>query len=417
MPEPFLRFEPILYPLWRRELPPLVRQLAQPILRSAYPVHADLHDPTDELAMARFLVDWGLFPDADLSDLAARLATLDLQVAHVPRDEQPSRYEGAPLRIPAQWEPTERVLVSWGRMYPTVWEMHAELAEAISAVAEAEILVPSEMWARGVALYLQERDRVTAENLCFTVLRTDDIWVRDFGPIIGQAPDGQRVVAAALYDNHPKYPQADDDFMPHRWAAYRDMPLLPVKLHTEGGNLWADGAGTLLMSEQIFRRNPHYTPITLRRYLHTLFDFEKLIITPRLPLETTGHVDLLVKLGNADTIYLSAPEEPSSAAALRETRRILESETNAQGQPYRIAELPTPSRYVNWFAYSIRRSYTNALTVNGRILVPTYDIPSDEVALRTYEETQPDMEIIPIDSSKGINGGGAVHCMTKEVPL
>jgi len=417
MPESFFRFESILYPLWRRAMPPLVRQLADPILRSAYPVQADLENPADETEMAQFLIQWELLPEAELTDVAARLATIDPLIAVVERDGEPSRYEGDLLRIPAQWESTDRVLISWGRMYPVVWEMHAELAEAISAVACADILVPSEMWARAVALYLQERGKANTENLCFTVLRTDDIWVRDFGPIMAQAPDGQRVVVAAQYDNHPEYPQEDDNAMPRRWAAHHDLPILPLKLHTEGGNLWSDGQGTLLMTDQIFRRNPHYTPTTLQRYLHSVFDFEKLIITPRLPLETTGHIDLLVKLGNANTVYVSAPDEITAAAALRKARKIMGSETNAQGEPYRIVELPTPDRYLNWFAYSIRRSYTNALTVNGRILVPTYGISSDEVALRTYAETQPEMEIIPIDSSKGINGGGAVHCMTKEVPV
>lgn len=417
MPENFFRFEPIIYPIWRRKLPEFVRTFAEPLLRSAYPVQADVQPPADETAMARFLVDWGLFPAAELRDVATQLATIHIPCAVAERDAVPQSYEGEALRIPAQWEQTERVLVSWGRMYPTVWEMHAQLVEAISAVAGAEILVPTELWARAVALYLRERGKANPENLCFTVLRTDDIWVRDYGPIVAQAADGQRVVVAAQYDNHPEYPQADDNGMARRWAAHHSLPLMPLNLHTEGGNLWSDGVGTLLMTEQIFRRNPHYTPTSLRRYLHEVFDFEKLIITPRLPLETTGHIDLLVKLGNEHTVFLSAPNEPSAAADLRETRRILEAETNAQGQPYRIVELPTPERYVNWFTYSIRRSYTNALTVNGRILVPTYGIASDEIALRRYEEALPEMEIIPIDSSKGINGGGAVHCMTKEIPL
>ncbi|MCA9913777.1 MAG: agmatine deiminase family protein [Anaerolineae bacterium] len=257
MPENFFRFEPIIYPIWRRSMPEFVRQLANPLLRSAYPVQADVQAPTDEATMARFLVDWDLFPDAELNDLATQLSTISIPCSVAERDAAAQPYEGAALRIPAQWEPTERVLVSWGRMYPTIWEMHAQLVEAISAVASAEILVPTELWARAVALYLRERGKAKADNLCFTVLRTDDIWVRDYGPIVAQAADGQRVVVAARYDNHPEYPQADDDRMARRWAAHHGLPLLPLKLHTEGGNLWSD------------RRPPHAGPGCRARGPHT----------------------------------------------------------------------------------------------------------------------------------------------------
>jgi agmatine deiminase len=205
--------------------------------------------------------------------------------------------------------------------------------------------------------------------------------------------------------------------MVNRWAAHRNIPMQPLDLHTEGGNIWSDGQGTLLMSNQIFISNPYYDRDRLLEYLHTVFEFEKLIITPRLTLEETGHVDLLLKLASADTALVARADSFSTGEVLRKTRRLLERESNAKGQPYRVIELPNPSLYMNWFSYPIRRSYTNALTVNGRVLVPVYGITLDEIALRTYADAMPDYEIIPIDSHIGINGGGAVHCMTKEFPL
>ena len=91
------------------------------------------------------------------------------------------------------------------------------------------------------------------------------------------------------------------------------------------------------------------------------------------------------------------------------------SSTNAAGQPYRVFELPNPPRYRNWGFFAVWRSYTNALTVNGRVLVPVFGIPTDSEALAVYHEAMPDFDIIPIDCSASANGGGAVHCLTKEV--
>jgi agmatine deiminase len=302
-------------------------------------------------------------------------------------------------------------------MYPTVWKMHAQMAEAISQVAIAEILLPTELWARAIAVYLEARGRANMANVHFTVLRTNDIWIRDYGPIMGIAKDENRVAVNAIYDVLPQYPQDDDNGMVSHWAAHRNFAMQPLELHTEGGNLWSDGQGTLIMSSQVFMSNPYYDRDRLLEYLHQIFEFEKLIITPRLTLEETGHVDLLVKLVSADTAFVARADSFSTGEVLRKTKRLLERETNAKGQPYRVIQLPTPSLYMNWFSYPIRRGYTNSLTVNGRVLVPVYGITLDEQVLRIYADAMPDYEIIPIDSHIGINGGGAVHCMTKEVPF
>jgi agmatine deiminase len=61
------------------------------------------------------------------------------------------------------------------------------------------------------------------------------------------------------------------------------------------------------------------------------------------------------------------------------------------------------------------RSYTNSLTVNGRVLVPIFRVPQDSRALAVYQSALPEFEIIPVDCSRAANGGGAVHCLTKEV--
>jgi agmatine deiminase len=412
----FFHVKPAIYPVWRQRVHPALHALRNPILRRFFPLDADQYPPPDAQAMARLLVDWGLSTVTDLDALAQAIERVTVTIATVDPTQTPASYTGDPLRIPAQWEATGRVLLSWGRMYPQVYPMHAQLVEAIAPVAQVDILVPSAVWARGIAVYLAQRGRVALDRLRFLVLRTDDIWIRDYGPIVGIAPDGQRVAVNATYDVLPHYPQQDDDRMPLRWAAHQGLPVLPLALSTEGGNLWSDGAGTLLMSAQVFFSNPYYTRATLTDYLHTVFDFEQLLITPRLLLEETGHIDLLVKLASPTLVFVSAATSFSTQGALLKNKRLFQRATNAQGDRYHVVELPTPPLYLNQFTYTIRRSYTNALTVNGRVLVPTYGIADDEIALRRYQDHLPDYEIIPIDSAQGILGGGAVHCMTKEVP-
>ncbi|MFW5748572.1 MAG: agmatine deiminase family protein [Chloroflexota bacterium] len=416
----YLRFGYIPYPRWRRRWPGLVKIALNPLWERLYPVAEDDNPPPDPAAMADTLLRFGLMPDMTLREIRDALRDSRPQIADTrdlrlpPMPEQPVR----PVRIPAQWEPMESIIVNWPVMYPPLWPLHAQMVEAIAPVAQAVITVPAPMWAHAAWLYLRRRGLlgVHGDQVRFMVIPTDDIWVRDHGPIIGLDADGQQVAFDAIYDHLPNYPQERDNAMTRYWAAQTETTLHPLNLHTEGGNLWSDGLGTLIMTEQIFYENRHLDRSALETYLHSVIDYEKLIITPRIYMESTGHVDLLLKLADPTTVLVSSARAELAEAPLRETVDIFRRETNARGERYTVVELPTPRLYFNWFVYPIRRSYTNALTVNGRVLVPVYGIRHDDTALRIYEQTMPGYTVIPIDCSIGANGGGAVHCMTKEVP-
>jgi agmatine deiminase len=320
------------------------------------------------------------------------------------------------VRLPAQWEPVETVLLTWPVLYPPLWTLYAELVAAILPVAAVTILVPRPTWASGIRLYLQQRDQAAQNQLRFVNLPTDDIWVRDYGPMIGFNPAGERVAVYARYGPLPNYPQDADDAMPERWAAHEKIPARPLSLYTEGGNLWSDGAGTLMMSDG-YRRHPALTQSALEQQLHAVFDFDKLIIVPHLDEEETGHIDLILKLADAQTVLVTAPGQSINADNLAAAARILSETTNAREQRYDVVELPALRPYFNWGVYPIWRSYTNALTVNRRVLVPVYGEQDDDTALAIYQQAMPDFEVISINCRTVINGGGAVHCLTKEVPM
>jgi agmatine/peptidylarginine deiminase len=240
--------------------------------------------------------------------------------------------------------------------------------------------------------------------------------VRDYGPIVGHDADGRQVAVSAVYDPLPTYPQARDDAMPGAWAAWRGLPFRKLDWRTEGGNIWSDGAGTLIMSEDIFDRNASMTRAQTEARLHQAFAFDKLIVTRRLWREETGHVDLLVKLARPNVVMITGSSGRIQGERLHQTIQQFMKETNAAGQTYEIFVLPVVPLYLNWGVYPVWRSYTNALTVNGRVLVPVFGIDQDGRALSSYQRAFPGYDIIPIDCRVAANGGGAVHCLTKEIP-
>ena len=96
---------------------------------------------------------------------------------------------------------------------------------------------------------------------------------------------------------------------------------------------------------------------------------------------------------------------------------MLRASRNAAGRSYRVVALPSVPAYLNWGVSRIWSSYTNALTVNQRVLVPTYGLPErDAAALAVYRQVMPDHEIIGIDARIAANAGGTVHCLTMQIP-
>ena len=131
----FLRFKSIIYPQWRRTVSPFMQQFVDTFYNHFYPVYADKRPPQTPQEMARFMVDWDIMPSADLQSLSNALHAVEVQIETADRNAVARLHDGSPVRIPAQWETTERVLISWGRMYPNMWQMHAQMAEAVSQVA------------------------------------------------------------------------------------------------------------------------------------------------------------------------------------------------------------------------------------------------------------------------------------------
>lgn len=408
-----LQFNYIPYPLWRRRMPGWLTPLARQVLPRVYPLHYDERPPTSRAEVMQYLTQWKLFPD--LQSVSKHTGTGTLIRVETAAHDTPRAAQGT-IRLPAQWEAMERVLVTFPVLYPPLWELHARMIEAITPVAEVNILIPAPAWAHAIHWYLAEHTQLDFTRVRFLHLPTDDMWVRDYGPIVGLDKDGCQSVVYANFDPLPNYPQERDAAMAARWAAHEDLPARFLDLHIEGGNLWSDGQGTLITSEQVFIANPFVTRPELERRLRHVFEYDKLIVLPRLRSEETGHIDLVIKLANATTVLVSAPQLFYNSMRLHNTIRMLKATTNARGENYEIVPLPHLQPYLNWGVYPIWRSYTNALTVNGRVLVPTFRVEEDEQALRAYERAMPGYQVIPIDCSVVAHGGGAVHCLTKEIP-
>jgi len=59
-------------------------------------------------------------------------------------------------------------------------------------------------------------------------------------------------------------------------------------------------------------------------------------------------------------------------------------------------------------------TYANFLIINGAVLVPTYNSPKDEMALKQLKQAFPDRKIIGINCLPLIKQHGSLHCVTMQ---
>ena len=191
-----------------------------------------------------------------------------------------------------------------------------------------------------------------------------------------------------------------------------------------GGNMLLDGKGAVIVSDVIFDASqgfdPNLTEEQLSQYFLDYFGVHKVIITPHLINDGTGHIDMFVKIINDTTIIVGEYENqstgyPGNYDLCNQVANQLANETNGVGRPFNIIRMPMPP-----YNGGITYTYVNSLLVNNKVLVPVYGFTdtfaNDNDVLSQYEEIIPGSEAIGFDCNQIIPANGAIHCITMKVP-
>lgn len=309
-------------------------------------------------------------------------------------------------RLPAEWEPQDAVLLTWPHAN-TDWAYVLEQAEKVFGDIEAAI--------RRFQPVIVVRPN--AYNI-----PSNDTWSRDFGPITVEE-NGQPILLDFTFNGWGGKFAADLDNAItrtlHASGAFGSTPLRAVDLVLEGGSVESDGEGTLLTTAECLlnpNRNPHLSQQQIEQILA-----EELGITRFLWLhhgwlagdDTDAHIDTLARLCPNKTILYVACNDPTDEhfEALKKMEQELQS-----FEGYRLLPLPWPAAKYDADGERLPATYANYLIINGAVLVPTYNDPADEAALKTVQKAFTDREVIGIDCSTLILQHGSLHCVTMQIP-
>jgi agmatine deiminase len=326
-------------------------------------------------------------------------------------------------RMPAEFEPHSATWMAWPSR-PDLWRerlatVKSDYARLAQTIARYEPLnmVASPADAADARLHC-------GPSVSIIEIPIDDSWARDSGPIF--LTDSRHALTASAWrftawgGKHSPFDQ--DAQLAPRVAAHLGIPVVSSSMALEGGAILVDGEGTLLTTESCLlnpNRNPGLGKTEVEAELKRVLGIAKVVWLPGDPLETEtdGHIDGLVALfapGRALVEFNDDPNDPR-AEILRENRRALELQTDARGRRFEIVPIEEADRSTS-VGDRYCRSYVNFYIVNGAVIAPVYELPSDERVAATLRRVFPDREVIMLPIGAIAVGGGGFHCVTQQQP-
>ncbi len=328
------------------------------------------------------------------------------------------------MKLLPEWHPHRATWLAWplrrelwSGHFAAIEERWLQIAALLSHSEEVHILLPDKKLERKIGKRLRAKGACSEMIFPHPIL-TDDVWIRDYGPLWLAAATG-------LLFEFDGWGKKYKPFTEDRKAGREILKLsgekaLSANMILEGGAIDTDGEVLISVSACLLKRDNGLDIAGYqRRFKELLGSSALLFLEHSLPGDDTdGHVDMITRFVATRRVVTSIARSKSHPAyhKMEQNRKKLEAFRDPHGQPLEIIPLPLPPpEYYN--GLFLPRSYANFYIANRFILVPIYGIESDIEALEILQALFPEREVVGIDARQMILEGGALHCMTLHQPL
>lgn len=270
--------------------------------------------------------------------------------------------------------------------------------------------------------------KVALDHVDFYILKTNDVWVRDNGPIYVRNVNGNDLTIEGWGFNGwgDKEPYAYSALIPAEVAQTTQMPFVQLnnKMILEGGAVELDGKGSLMATRSSIlnsNRNPGMTQSEAEILLTTYLGATHFIWLDGVSgLDITDmHIDGFARFGEDNQIITMSHEDLLISELTQKDIDHLYNVKNPEGKPYKYITLPlSKNNVVTTYGKDLgfQGSYVNYYISNDKVLVPTYKDPNDEVAIAIIQKLYPTRKTVGIDSRNLYANGGMIHCVTQQQP-
>ena len=294
------------------------------------------------------------------------------------------------------------------------------------------------------------------DNIRFLEAPGNSFWYRDCGPICFYYGEGD-TVGMLDFEYYPG--RALDDSLPVYIERQFGLPNFTTMIEWEGGNCLVDGTGMVISSDAIYENNsdtygqitwdgtnpntidysnkPSLSAARVKDSLAALIGPRATYILPAFRYDGgTGHVDLYADMIDENQfVFSKMPEAYSSWVDYQTGNRNMDSLCSYEsyfGENYWCSYIPFPSRdngsnFTSQTQYNNQytRTYSNHTFVNNLIIQPCFStvgsdgMPTaewDRANIEELKKAYPGYTIYCVDVREFDGSGGAIHCITKQIP-
>ena len=327
-------------------------------------------------------------------------------------------------RLPGEFEPQQALIMAWPHpdtdWAPILEDIRQELAAIIQATLAHQPVV---LLVDPTDPHPLPESLSHAPNLHVVALEFDDTWCRDYAPIT-LISKTQRCFLDFQFTGWGKYSAhlKDNSVTARLHQAPELQSVLAAPHHTpcdlvlEGGAIECNGQGTLLVNWHCMRtRLPTWTmddiTTALKKHLkvHQILGID---IPPLPGDDTDGHIDTLARFVDEKTLLVQThPHDPTNDTLLAQLAALSIELPLAGSVKPRIVALPCPPSEL-----SLPKSYANFIMINGAVLMPTYNLPTDDMARSVIKSALPDRDIIGVAARALATQAGGPHCTSMHIP-
>lgn len=273
---------------------------------------------------------------------------------------------------------------------------------------------------------LLKKSQIALNNVDFTISATDDVWVRDNGPIFVKDKNDQLHIEDWGFNGWgSKADYSNCNKVPSTIAKNQNKPYLDLNkiMINEGGSVEIDGNGTLMACKSSILNKNRNPGMTLQQaealFTKYLGATHFIWLEGKAGLDITDmHIDGFARFANSTTIITMADEDLDYWQVPQADIKSLFNATNKNDKPYTFTKVPlTQNDVVTTYGKNVgKASYINYYIANNVVLVPNYNDPNDAIANSIIQKLYPGRKVVGIDCRNLFANGGMVHCVTQQQP-
>jgi agmatine deiminase len=231
--------------------------------------------------------------------------------------------------------------------------------------------------------------------------QTKDVWAVDYMPIQTDLNKFIRFVYNPSYLQSKKYLKTISDV--DEICKAIGIETFKTDIIIDGGNVtrWTN---KVIMTDRVFKDNPTFERKQLIRELYELLQVDKIYFVPEQPGDFTGHSDGMVRFVDENTVIINDYKQEKE-----EFYRAFEIAIHNTGLDY----ITIPYNvYDNKSNDHANGDYINYLQMENTVIIPTFDIKEDELAVRQLETIFTGQNIQTVESNEIAYDGGILNCIT-----